>query len=602
MSEFRQPGRFLARSRPNPYPPGATDPESSLPYPQPTALRLAHLIVANRRWVVLAMLLALHAALVAEPGGVFQRLWLLVHFGLFLLWQPFFAAERELEVFSVVLLVVITAATLYFVSGWMVVTWLLMLIGILGGRVFTVQADRSSRFYLVAFAYVLAVLLLWAVPTLILGGAVPENVARFARLFLPVGLAALIILPLPQEDESGQLFDFFYAVLVFQLGVVLVLGAIGLMRFTADDYVASVLLTVTGFGVALFILAVLWNPMRGFGGLRTYFSRYLMSVGMPFELWMRSIAELAQTESDPQRFLEQALARIGQFPWMRGGRWRSAEGEGRFGAEGPHSTSFEHHGLELVFHTAIPMSPALFLHMRLLAQVVSEFHEGKRRESALRQHAYLQAVHETGARLTHDVKNLLQSIYAITSMAPRETGDGFGQLMQRQLPQLAKRLHATLEKLRSPEVATREIPVRASVWWAEVERRFGGADVALEARIERDALVPAALFDSFLENAVENARAKRVRDPGVLVTTTFRMDETVELAVTDTGAPVPEAVAQRLFREPVERGSGLGIGLFNVAQLARRAGYRVELAANREGEVSFVLRRAEPEASGDGQR
>ena len=44
--------------------------------------------------------------------------------------------------------------------------------------------------------------------------------------------------------------------------------------------------------------------MRGFGGLSTYFSSYLMSVGMPFELWMRRIAELAETEADPRRFLE----------------------------------------------------------------------------------------------------------------------------------------------------------------------------------------------------------------------------------------------------------------------------------------------------------
>jgi hypothetical protein len=69
-----------------------------LAFSPPLARRLAHWIVAGRRWVVLAMLLALHAGLVSDPGGIFQRLWLLVHFGLFLLWQPFFAAERELEV------------------------------------------------------------------------------------------------------------------------------------------------------------------------------------------------------------------------------------------------------------------------------------------------------------------------------------------------------------------------------------------------------------------------------------------------------------------------------------------------------------------------
>src|SRR5262245_60255644 len=110
-----------------------------LPFSIPSRRRLAQLIVAGRRWVVLAMLLALHAALFSAPGSLLQGLWLLVHFGLFLLWQPFFSAERELEWSGVALLFVLTAATIYFLSGWMIVAWLLFLLGILGGRVFTLH-------------------------------------------------------------------------------------------------------------------------------------------------------------------------------------------------------------------------------------------------------------------------------------------------------------------------------------------------------------------------------------------------------------------------------------------------------------------------------
>jgi hypothetical protein len=569
----------------------------------PSTQRLARLIAGRRRWVVIAMLLALHAALVSEPGGTFQRIWLLVHFGLFLLWQPFFAAEKELEVFSVILLVAITAVTLYYVSGWMVAAWLILLLGILGGRVFTVHAAMRNRFYLVAFAYVLTILLLWAVPVMILGDRqLPEPVVQFATTVLPFSLALLVVLPLgPREGEAGQVFDFFYAVLVFQLGIVLVLGSIALMRFTHENYVASVALTMLGFGIALFIFAVLWNPTRGFGGLRTYFSRYLLSVGMPFELWMRRVAELAQTEGDSRRFLEAALGEIAAFPWMRGGHWKSPDGEGQFGKGGGHASRFEHRDLEIVFNTEVQLSPALFLHMRLLAQVVGEFYEGKRREAALRQNAYLQAVHETGARLTHDVKNLLQSLYAITSMAPRDTSDGYAGLLQRQLPQLTKRLHATIEKLRAPEVATAEMPVAASTWWAELERRLAGSDVRLDARIARDSDVPSALFDSFIENALDNARAKAAREPGISIHAAFTCDaERCEAKVCDTGSAVPANVAQRLFNEPIERGNGLGIGLFNTARLARQAGYMLELSANRDGEVCVSLSRAA--TSADGQR
>ena len=589
----------MARRRRFLYPRGAVPcPPFSLISTAPPPTRLADVLVTGRRWVVLGMLLSLHAAMISPPGEALQRFMLLSHFGFFLVWQPFFATERELKVFSGTLLVGITVAILYFLNGWLIIMWLLVLLGILGGRVFMAQQGDRSRFYLVAFAYVFMLLLLLAVPQLVLGiQEVPHAVAVFGRDFLPAILVLLVFLPRPREEQVAQVFDFFYAVLVFQLGVVIVLGSLVMMRFNGESYVYSLLETVLGFASALLVLAALWNPMRGFGGLRTYFSSYLLSVGLPFERWMRRLAELAETESDATRFLEQALAEISAFPWMRGGSWRTPDGEGHFGEESEHASRFEYHDLEITFFSKIRLSPALLLHMRLLAQVVGEFHEGKRRENALRQHAYLQAVHETGARLTHDVKNLLQSLYTLTSMAPRTPADGYTALLQRQLPQLTKRLQATLDKLRSPEAAVSDLPVAAAVWWAEVARRLAGSEVSISARIEVDGSVPAGLFDSFLENALDNARMKRARDPAIAISVSFVHDADVsELAVCDSGAPLPEVLTQRLFREPVEHGTGLGIGLYHVARLAASAGYRLRLSSNTPGRVCFALVRRQDDS------
>ena len=559
--------------------------------PPSIAQRLSVAIITRRRWVVLAMLLALHAALVSPPGGDFQRVWLLVHFGLFLLWQPFIAGERELELFSAALLFIVTIVTISFLAGWMIVMWLLVLLGILGGRVFTIQAAPTNRFYLVAFGYVLAVLLLWAVPSLILGPReVPEMVANFARMYLPLVLALLAVLKLPRESVATQVFDFFYAVLVFQLGLVLVLGAIVLMRLLDETYMSSVALTALGFGLALFVLAVLWNPMGGFGGLRTYFSRYLLSVGMPFELWMRRVAELAEAERDSQRFLQQALEAVTDFPWVRGAAWRSDDGEGRVGAMSDYTSRFSFHGLEVEFFTAVSLPPALLLHMRLLARVVAEFYEGKRREQTLRRNAYLQAVYETGARLTHDVKNLLQSLYALTSMVPPSASDGYGALLQRQLPALAKRLHGTLEKLRTPEVPTRELAVGAQEWWDDLQRRLGAERVRLAGDCRAPLGVPASLFDSFVENALENARAKAKREPAIDIFVGFNCTaDNVEVRVCDTGSAMAEDIARRLFREPIEHPEGLGIGLYQAARQAAAAGYALQLASNVDGHVCFAL-------------
>jgi signal transduction histidine kinase len=556
-----------------------------------SAQRLALSVSARRRWIVLAMLLALHLALFSTPEGQFQRSWLLVHFGLFLLWQPFIAAEREIELFSGVLLFVITTFTLYFLAGWMIVAWLLIVLAILGGRVFTVEASKRNRFYLVAFAYVLAMLLIRAVPVLLLGVEVPEALSQFGVFVLPLMLLSLAVLPMGnREDDSRQVFDFFYAVLVFQLGGVLVLGSIAFMRITDDHYFSSVALTVLGFGMALFVLAALWNPVRGFGGLRTYFSRYLLSVGMPFEMWMRRIAELAEGEPDAQRFLEEAFAEIAALPWVSGAYWKSPDGDGGSGSIEGYATRFIYHELEVVFHTEISLSPALFLHMRLLAQVVGEFYEGKRREAVLRRNSYLQAVHETGARLTHDVKNLLQSLYTLTSMAPTGSDDRYGTLLARQLPQLTKRLRGTLDKLRTPEVATRELPIPATLWWDDLRASLDGSGISLEASIAADRDVPAALFDSFVENALDNARAKIEREPGIAISVEFSCGpEGIAVRVRDTGSPVPPAIARTLFREPIEREGSLGIGLYHATRQAQQAGYRVDLAENAAGAVCFVL-------------
>ena len=442
----------------------------------------------------------------------------------------------------------------------------------------------------------LAVLLLRAVPTLVLNeDEIPGPLENFIAFGLPLVLAPLAVLPADVgQRESNPVFDFFYAVLVFQLGVVVVLGSIALMRYTDDAYFTSVALTVLGFGAALFVLAVLWNPMRGFGGLRTYFSRYLLSVGMPFELWMRRVAELAESEPDASRFLEQSLREIASFAWIRGAGWRSPDGEGYVGEDGNYATRFTHHELEVVFHTEISLSPALFLHMRLLAQVVGEFYEGKRREAALRRNAYLQAVHETGARLTHDVKNLLQSLYALTSMAQQLPGEGTGGLMQRQLPQLAQRLRTTLDKLRAPEVATRELTTSARAWWSDLEKRVSDPAIELKARIDADLEVPAAVFDSFVENGIDNAKQKIRADPGIRITVELTCTpERIELVVCDTGSPIDPAIVIHLFREPIERGGSLGIGLYQSARMANHAGYRVSLTDNRPGRVCVSLLRGE---------
>ena len=560
------------------------------------------------------MLLSLHLALLSQVNdGLFSRVWLLVHFGFFLIWQPFVSAERELNVIAVALLLGITAVILYSLAGWMLVAWIAILIAIMGGKVFTLQAARRSRFYLVAVFYLFSILLAWTVPVSLLGlSTLPEGMRTLAGVFIPLVLIAMVFLPFRPEDEASvQVFDFFYSTFVLQLVVVIVLGSLASMRVTSNQYFPAVLLTVLSFASALLLLSILWGPRGGFGGLRTYFSRYLMTVGMPFELWMRRIAELSESEMSSSKFLASAMAEVATLPWTVGARWKTDDGENRFGTESMHAATFRYHGLEITFFTEIDLSPALFLHVRLLAQVIGEFYEGKRREQTMKQNAYMQAVHETGARLTHDIKNLLQSLYAITSASiasgaranteratllpasavERRTPSPFQDMLQRQLPQLTHRLQNTLDKLRNPATLNRDVIYPAVDWWRDATLRHTNAGVDFVFNDTITGNVPANVFDSVLENCIENARKKREKEPSIRIVAELTSGDTPSLTITDSGSPIPTPAQRELFKTPISgrRGGGLGIGLFQAARHANDAGYDLTVDRNEAGCVRFKL-------------
>ena len=561
-----------------------------------------------RRWVILAMLLSLHAGLISPAGGDFQRIWLIVHFGLFLLWQPFINTGRELNLLASLLFFSIIGIVIFSLSGWMMMTWVAILIGIMGGKVFTLQAARRGRFYLVAVFYLFTMLLLWAVPVLLLNiKTLPDGLPALVKIALPVILLTMAVLPYRAEDEaSAQVFDFFYSLFIFQLVVVLVLGSIAAMGVTDNSYFSAVVLTVLSFSGALLILAALWAPRAGYGGLRTYFSRYLMSVGMPFELWMRRIAALSEADITSSRFLQTAMAEVATMPWILGCKWNAPDGNGEFGRQTRHVSQFRYYELDVTFYTESQLSPALFLHLRLLAQVVGEFYEGKRREQVLKQNAYMQAVHETGAKLTHDVKNLLQSLYVLTSKSTtrrrdagaedeRRTPTPYEAMLDRQLTQLTTRLQTTLDKLQNPALGNVGIKMSAEAWWADVLDRHAATGITFTARGNMATTIPVNLFDTVLENCLENTRKKQQREPDILVSielsSAFFGDVEPTLSITDTGSPIPSAAVDSLFRAPIanSRGGGLGIGLYQAFKQAEQAGYALSLASNVAGKVRFEL-------------
>jgi signal transduction histidine kinase len=254
---------------------------------------------------------------------------------------------------------------------------------------------------------------------------------------------------------------------------------------------------------------------------------------------------------------------------------------------------FSNRDLALTIYSRYRTSPALHGHLRLLGQLLGEFYLAKLREQELRQASYMQAVHQTGARVTHDVKNLLQSLNVLCSVAGAEGGESPQALalVRRQLPAITQRLAATLDKLQRPG-DEREERVPAAAWWEALARQYQSRDLEFAGHPPPGAELPRALFDSVADNLLQNALAKRALQPGLRVRAELLGSEAPGLRVCDNGRAMPGEIAKSLFRAPVRSDAGLGIGLYQAARQAAAAGYELWLESNRDGEVCFELRRA----------
>ena len=373
------------------------------------------------------------------------------------------------------------------------------------------------------------------------------------------------------------------------------LGTLAAMLLLDSGYVEALLQTLMVTAAVLMMLGVAWNPHSGFAGLGGLFSRYLMSIGLPIEQWLQALTNLALREDDPQAFLEQACAEISRrLPWVNGGEWIAGKGSGRFGANEGRRWEFSHGGMVLVLYTLQALSPTLIWHCNLLAQLLAQFYADKQRALALKQLSYMQAIHETGARLTHDVKNLLQSLNALCS-AGAEAGAvssvAYQSLLRRQLPAISERLAETLSKLSAPQDLSSSRWVTASVWWRDLGQRLSAlAWVHFKAEGPLDGDLPAEVFSGVVENLIRNASEKHLHEPDLWVQVELKADLAgFELLVCDNGSAMAEHIASSLFLGPVSSESGYGIGLYHAARYAQAAGYRMEVVENRAGRVCFRL-------------
>lgn len=552
-------------------------------------LALSHPLMRRPHLLLGGHLLMLHILAFGGWRVSAVRLLWLVALGLFLLWQPFVAGERRISLRHGSVLSGIALISTLLLGPWLLLIWGGVLASVIGGRVLWTERRSERIGYLLAFGYLVGIVIFGAVPEISPAVVLdPELRSAFAK-FMPVVLPALLLFPaMPMQRRVGDSFDLFYGMLVFLVLAVFVMGALAYMLLGGIGYIESLFKTSMVLAGALLLVAWAWNPKGGFSGIGSAVSRYLLSVGMPIEQWLVQLSEANEQEQDPERFLSTVLLRLHGMTWVQGVTWQSAASSGKLGDETRFHCVHQGDDIELSVFFMFSPSPAMLWHVKWLLRLAVEFYLVKRKTHELRRMGYLQAVYETGARVTHDVKNLLQSMQTLCYAASQPGDpDRLAALLGRQLPQIADRLRTTLEKLQSPQKESQEL-ISAENWWLALRERYAHADVLWHGEICGEMLVPKGLFDSVAENLLQNALAKRQRQPGLEIRVSFGRDG---LKVFDSGLAITANLVVSLLRMPVDSEDGLGIGLFHAARQAESMGYRLSISDNRDGCVSFKLSR-----------
>jgi signal transduction histidine kinase len=545
------------------------------------------------------MILSLHALLIWGSVDWLNILLFIIHYSLFLLWQPVLKKSHTLTPQTISLLFIGGFIGLFFInfmmSWWIVAFWIASLFSLIGGRIFSGETARDRLPNLLAASYLLAILLLWVVPKLLKANddlAAAEFLLVYLLPILPLSILFLSTKSKQQEVASANI-DFFYTLLLFLTTSIIILGSFAIGVIWNVHYIKLLIYAVMGLAMTLVAISWLWNPSETFSGLELLMSRYLLSIGLPFEKWIRQIALHAEKSANADDFLQASMKELVALNWVSGLSWRIEEKQQSIGETSAHISTFTFGDLHLTLYSRWQFRPAMYLHVQLLTQILGEFYEAKLREETVSQTTYMQTFYETGSRLTHDIKNILQSLGTLTAATQQvHSQDDEARLMtlvKLQLPRLNQRLAITLSKLERPSLEKKR-EAKVSNWW----KTFKQLNIHQPVLFESPARFPnvdidTEVIDSVVDNLLQNAIEKAKHEANMIIRVILSPSKHFCVDVMDTGSAMPPAIAQRLFKAHVDSEHGLGVGLFHAAQQAKQAGYTLSLMHNETGNVSFRL-------------
>jgi len=553
-------------------------------------------IFNNADALMALMTLSLHALLTLGEAKQLYAALFLCHYGLFLLWQPVLRQSKTLSWQAVLLIVIGASFAMLYINWWGMAFWIAGLFALIGGRVFATEPSHTRLPKMLAATYLLSALLLWVVPNLLQlkdDLAASEFLMTYVLPILPLAILFLSAKNKPETQTPN--LDFFYTLLIFLLTLIVILGSFALGVIWKIQYIQLLAVTVFGLAATLIAISWLWNPSATFSGLELLMSRYLLSLGLPFELWIRKIAGFLDSEKTADNFMQMASLELTTLNWVSGLSWEATNGRQHTGKTTPFISHFDVEQLQLTLYSHWELSPAMYLHAQLLMQILGEFYVAKRREETTSQNTYMQTLYETGSRLTHDIKNILQSLGTLSAATEqsKNTNDDAKliELIRKQLPRLSQRLSNTLNKLERPNLEhTHQLLVET--WWESFKQLNSHHQVQFEAPSSIAKMsIDADVLDSIVDNLLQNALEKAKLETDITVNVTLLAAQNFCIEVTDTGSAITKEIVERLFKAHIHSKTGLGVGLYHAAQQANQAGYQLNLVKNVRGDVRFRLAR-----------
>jgi signal transduction histidine kinase len=540
--------------------------------------------------ILATILLLLHTLIwiVDEPLLKFSLTFIL--YGLFLLWQPLWSKRARVRQGPVIVVTLVFVLLAYRFPNESLVFFALILSGLIGSRLLSQTAFRS--FDLLALLIITLEMAVGLVPDTFAQIQLPAMFGEYMQTVILVPVLIFYFAPNPDHQTQGRSqVDLMHGLLAATLLFIVLLGGIVINLLYGVDYIDGLLLSV--FIVATLTIGIswFWNPGVGYSGIGVLWNRYAMTIGGPFETWINTLTTLIEEHYlTPADYLEAACEHLVENDWLNSIEWRFetfkiAVGE-RIGTRLEHQLDDK---ITVVLYFKADPGIALEQHTILLIRMAYQFYLAKLNQEKMRAQEHFATIHHTGARLTHDVKNILQSIKASLDIIDMERDTpATQQLLQSNLRQIGQRLQNTLEKLRAPRLNTQISLVDCEKWMQRIRKQHNtNTRMFFDSDIGNNLVIPVDLFDSVAENLINNALKK-----ASVERVEVRMlcsDDIILLSVCDDGEAISAEIEGSLFTRPVSSGSGMGIGLYQSAIMAHAFNYELELSQNEPGRVCFNL-------------